>query len=125
VLTPDARARQEARAVEDAALLEAEGWSPAAALERARQARGLIPAPAPALYPALAAAPELPRGWRLAARDHYGSERPGTAGTTRAERYLAMKRVDLKDRKPLGRPKGSGGKPLRPSERLRGPGGES
>lgn len=107
-LTPEQRARQEAKAVDDAALLEAEGWKPDDALKRARQARGLIFTPAPALHPSMVAVPALPDGWRRAARDHYGGSRPNSPSGTRAERYLANKRVDLDKRKPVGRPRGSG-----------------
>jgi hypothetical protein len=95
VLTPDARARQEAKVLEDARILEEDGgWSPEEALRRARQARGLISAPAPALHAALVTVPELPRDWRRAARDHYGSARvsPGSP-LTPYERKMATMRV--------------------------------
>ena len=125
-MSPAMRSRQYARAVADAAVWESEGWTPEAALLRALQARGLVTAPAPALHPALAAAPELPRAWRIAARDFYAEQRPNAMGTTRAERYLANKRVDLDKRKPMGRPRGSVGVSRRASNPSwwMGPGGE-
>lgn len=109
-MPPDQRARQEARAVEDARLLEADGgWPPDQALRRARQARGLVSTPAAALHPSLVTAPRaLSPEWRRAARDHFGGARPNLAGGTQRERLNANRRVDLVDLKPRGRPRGSG-----------------
>ena len=100
-IAQDARTRLQERAAAYEATLRSEGYSEPQARSRALQAYGLADAPASPALPDWSATPTLPREWRLAARDHYASQRgPGLGGerTAQQRQYeadVARKRTRL------------------------------